>query len=111
MLFIGMAPTLLLSGCGRVQIKNHEWCADIGTQGATCAETLSTDTRDIPKEQWDNERFGQLCTTVDTFTDIKAVIEKLCSVSGRCDYETKQKIRAFFERTDVLVTKIPGAKP
>lgn len=56
-------------------------------------------------------RFGQICTNDPpdqagaTFADWKGVIEKLCSLSGDCDYQTKVKIESFFDRTDTFKSK------
>lgn len=69
----------------------------MGAQGATCFHTLSTAARDLSKAQWDAERFGQLCTQAKNFADLKALVEKLCNQSGRCDYD---KVDAFFEHVE-----------
>jgi hypothetical protein len=74
----------------------------MGTDGATCFHTLTTDQRDIPKDQWDTERFGMVCTQTINFADWKAALEKLCHMTKSCDYETKQKAEAFFERVEKL---------
>lgn len=87
---------LALSSCATVKIKNAEFCGDLGEDGAACYETLTTNHRDIPKDKWDAERFGQICTKAPVFADWKAAIEKLCSVSKRCTYEQKKQIQRFF---------------
>lgn len=85
---------LLLSGCASVQIPDTEWCGDMGSEGAACFHTLTDESRDIPKPEWDNERFGQVCTTPNDFASIKSALEKLCSMAGkRCRYYVKQAIR------------------
>lgn len=82
---------VFLSSCAKVPIHDAEWCGDIGDLGASCFHTLTNDTRDIDKSMWDVERFGMVCTKSKTFSDMKASIEKLCSVSSvRCSYEVKQ---------------------
>jgi hypothetical protein len=70
----------------------------MGEYGATCAHTLTTETRDLDKSTWDETRFGWVCESSDSFADWKAVIEKLCSVSGRCTYQEKQLVQNFFLR-------------
>ena len=84
---LSIGTVLLTSSCGTVQIKDHEFCGDLGSSGASCFHTLKTDSRDIPKPEWDAYRFGQICETADVFSDWKAVIEKLCSESHKCTYE------------------------
>lgn len=86
---------LTISGCSTVVINDAEWCADMGKLGATCVHTLTTDTRDLAKEQWDTERFGQVCTASENFANLKAAILKLCRETKMCSYETLQKINAF----------------
>lgn len=77
----------------------------MGSLGASCFHTLTTETRDVRPGAWDDERFGMVCTQAQTFADWKKVIEKLCSISGRCDYKTKQQIKAFFLKINRLEQK------
>lgn len=82
---------LLLSGCASVRIPDTEWCGDMGSEGAACFHTLTDESRDIPKAEWDDFRFGQVCTTANDFASIKSALEKLCSMAGkRCKYYVKQ---------------------
>jgi hypothetical protein len=74
----------------------------MGFQGAACFHTLIEEKRDVPKDQWDDERFGQICEKADVFADWKSVIEKLCSLSGDCDYQTKKNLKKFFERVELF---------
>ena len=86
----------LLSSCARVEIKNTEWCSDLGQEGAYCFNTLSDDSREVIKDAWDKERFGMLCTSSDDFAEWKAVILKLCRYAGkRCTYEDKIRIQTY----------------
>jgi hypothetical protein len=78
-----------------VQISDSEWCGDAGSLGASCFHTLSDQERDIEKDQWDQERFGMVCTSAETLAEWKAAILKLCKDTKRCDYETKKKIVEF----------------
>jgi len=82
--------------CANVPIPNQEWCGDMGSLGATCFKTLTPDKRDIPKTQWDNERIGEVCTTLDNFGQVKAIIEKLCNDTQLCTYEQKILLENFF---------------
>lgn len=92
---------LFLMSCSSVPIFDAEWCGDMGNLGASCFHTLTEESRDIEKAEWDAERFGQLCTKPQTFRDIKASIEKLCSASTvRCTYEIREVIRHMAEKID-----------
>jgi hypothetical protein len=94
---------MALSGCGHVTIKDAEWCGDMGDDGASCFHTLTDDTRDLPKAEWDKERFGSVCTKSENFANMKTAIEELChKAKGLCTYETRKKLNAFFEHTDQL---------
>ena len=79
-----------------------EVCGDMGSQGATCDHFLTSQPRDIDKNAWDNERFGQLCISPDAWADLKREIEQLCSVSKECDYQTEQKMKAAVARINRL---------
>lgn len=92
---------LSLSGCGkRIKITDTEWCGDMGDYGASCFRTLSSGTRDLEKPEWDQVRFGQVCTSAATLAEWKAALMKLCSDSGRCDYETKKLINNFTKKIE-----------
>lgn len=83
-----------------VKIHDQEWCGDMGSQGATCFHTLKPDTRDIPKEQWDLERFGQVCTQPNNFAEIKANLEKLCRETKDCVYI--DQTQNFFQHIETM---------
>lgn len=74
----------------------------MGPIGASCFHTITTETRTIPKPVWDIERFGMICTQSTNFAEWKATIEKLCQVTRKCDFVTKQAIAEFFARVDKL---------
>jgi len=78
----------------------------MGEYGATCAHTLTAATRDIPKSQWDQERFGQICFGSESFADWKADIENLCSLSGRCTYQQQISATRFLN----FINKVEKAK-
>jgi hypothetical protein len=91
-----------VSGCSHVEIKDSEWCGDLGDDGAICFHTLTSDTRDIQKSYWDTERIGMVCTQSDIFAEWKAVIEKLCDKAKACDYQSRTVIEYFFKRVIAL---------
>lgn len=103
-----MALLPLLSGCA-VAIHDHEFCGDMGTLGGSCFHSLTTESRDVPEPAWDDERFGMICSTADTYADLKATIEKLCSYA-HCDYDTQQKIDLFFQNVATFKSKTTETK-
>lgn len=85
-----------------------EVCADAGPDGAYCAHTQQQLERDIPKDQWDIERQGQLCLTQQAYGDNKAAVEKLCSKPGACTYEFKKKFKQATENIEKIIKKANG---
>jgi hypothetical protein len=75
----------------------------MGTIGATCDHFLKSEPRDIPKAEWDDFRFAQLCISSEAYADVKREIEQLCSSRPNlCDYQTKEALYAFFARMEKL---------
>lgn len=72
----------------------------MGNLGASCFKSISAKTRDLSKEQWDQERFGQLCTKSDSFTNWKVAIEQLCADTRLCTYEEEQLIQNLGKRVE-----------
>lgn len=99
-----------LSGCAEVPIIDSEWVGDIGEDGGVAFHTLTDESRDIPKADWDLERFGMLCTKSETFADWKGVIEKLCRSTYRCKEQNIQTLNDFFERVMSFNAKADGLK-
>lgn len=102
-----MAAPQLLSSCSSVKISDKEFCVDQGTLGGHCAHMFTTETRNIPQPDWDNFRFGQICTIDpadnlgDTFARMKNEIEELCSICNCCSYpEIKKTIKFLNEFSD-----------
>jgi len=92
-----------------VEIKDGEWCGDMGEDGAACFHTLSPDQRDIPKPEWDKERFGMICTRAENFANWKASILKLCEKKkNRCSFEFKQRVMELSERADNFISTLEG---
>lgn len=87
---------LTASSCATVLIKDQVWCADEGHLGADCYHTLTQEHLTLTKAQWDDARFGQVCTSANNFADIKGQLEKLCHESRRCSYEQVKALEAFF---------------
>lgn len=87
---------MMVLNCAHVNVPDSEWCGDKGNLGAHCSHLLTVQTRDIPKDQWDVERFGMACTKLENMTALKGVVEKLCSQTKDCTYQQKQLIEKFF---------------
>lgn len=96
-LFTTMVP-LLLSGCDQVPIKDAIAYGNKGMQGAVEFHTLAKGKRELTFEQWMQiiRTKPLVCTSVETFGDAKAAIEKLCSVCNCCSYDTKAQLAQFF---------------
>jgi hypothetical protein len=52
-----------------------------------------------------------LCTESVNFAEMKKVIEQLCHSSKNCDYATKEKLAAFFDRVERVAKKQTLVKP
>lgn len=96
---------LIISSCGHIQIKDAEWCGDLGQEGATCFHTISDANRDLTKAEWDIERFGQVCTTADSFANWKEAILKFCYLTKKCTYDAKQQIIQFNDKVQKFAEK------
>lgn len=83
---------LVNTSCAHVAINDHEWCGDKAEKGALCFHTLTNESRQLSKEEWDATRFGNICThdqpghLGETFAEMKANQEKLCNYSKICIY-------------------------
>lgn len=95
-LFIMMGAPLL--SCNQVPIKDEIFYGNKGMRGAVEFHTLNTKTREISFEDWMKllRTKPLVCSSVETFGDIKAAVEKLCSVCNCCSYETTAAIEQFF---------------
>lgn len=93
------------STCHHIEIKDHIWCGDKGSIGASCFHDLTGEKSTLTKAEWDDLRFGQICTLDPegnkgaTFADYKYFIETMCSWHKReCTTEVKKKLTEFFFR-------------
>ena len=64
----------------------------MGSLGASCFHTLSDDTRDLSKEEWDSLRFGMVCTEAENFAEWKAALLKFCESTKKCTFEVKKVV-------------------
>lgn len=96
---------MVLHNCATVAIHDEEFCGDAGPDGASCFHFLTTDSRDIPKQAWDVMREGMICESTQAFSDWKADIEKLCSISHRCTYDQQKQLEVFFSRVEIFKEK------
>lgn len=108
-----MAALMLLANCQAdlpVTINDYEFCSPPPpfNMGAACDNFLTANARFLSEEQWmqwqnDLVTAGKAveCTSSDNIANIKAEIEKLCSVAN-CDYPTLQKILKGLSKIEVL---------
>ena len=83
-------------------IKDGEWCGDVGEFGAECVHTLSPAKRTLDKVHWDVQRIGWVCTSPESFTDLKTSLQQLCAAQDICDYEDVKKTLKALERLENL---------
>jgi hypothetical protein len=95
-----------LISCAQVKIKDQEYCGDAGPLGATCFTTLSNQTRDLPPAEWDELRYGQVCTDAKNYADNVAIIQKACRVCKCCTYDAKNKIRIFKKNLQTFIYSV-----
>jgi hypothetical protein len=92
----------MASSCGSIQIKDAEWCGDMGSEGAYCFHTISNEARGLEKPDWDKERFGMVCTNPANFANWKEAILKLCEQTKNCTYEFVEMLTSFSNKVDFL---------
>ncbi len=104
---------LLEVGCGHITIYDREVCVDVGAiefpkgsgqiVGARCAHTLTKQTRNVPKAQWDQERIGQFVMNSQAYTDVETVSDQFCAAyPGICDYETRAAMQTTLTQVKPL---------
>lgn len=97
-IFVVLFVLGILNGCGTVNIKDSEWCADLGPVGASCFHVISDKERDIDKDEWDIERTGMYCGRSEAFTNLSTAILKLCRQNADCKWEeVEKKINNFLK--------------
>lgn len=57
--------------------------------------TLSGEEGELTKEEWDAKREGMVCTLADNYSDIEAILLKLCYRSRSCTYQQKKALKNF----------------
>lgn len=91
---------ILITSCTQVQIKDEQFCGDLGYQGAHCNNTLTDHPVDLNKSQWDILRYGWICEDADAFTDWKTIIQQLCDKHpSDCDYEA---LNSLFKKVEEI---------
>jgi hypothetical protein len=94
-LSIGMGLViLLLSSCQQVSINDETVYALKGPgRGAFYAHTLTTEQGSLSQAEWDVISAGMLCMSANSFGDLKAIIEQLCSYNpNECNYPQVQPV-------------------
>lgn len=113
---VSFAGTVLfsLSSCAGVTIKDSEWCGSLGSQGASCFHTLTTGSEQLTLQQWaerwDNLADPQVCSVVESFTDIKADVEELCSFNNVCTYDQTAQVQRISDKLNGVVSAAKKVK-
>lgn len=98
----------LTVSCGKVKIKDSEFCGDMGPEGATCFRLLSDESRTLTASEWEQERFGMICSKSKAFLNFKTSILKLCNITKRCTYEQRQTAKKLGENIDAFIKELNG---
>lgn len=98
---------MVVSSCGHVVIKDTEACgAYPNAKGATCAHTMTDETREMTEVEFlswlMDVKAPKVCLPTSSFADLKADIETLCHDSNLCDYEQTEKVKAFLNRVEKI---------
>lgn len=102
-----MMVALLLNGCSSVTVKDEIFYGNKGMVGAVEFHLLTTDKATLSFEQWMQLIRTQplVCTSVNNLGDLKAEIEKLCSVCNCCTYATTAAVEQFATRAKIATAK------
>lgn len=89
---------LLLLSCNQVTVKDEIMYGNKGILGAVEFHTLTKGKREVTFEEWMKLIRSKplICTSVEAFGDMKAAVEKVCSVCNCCTYETQAALEQFF---------------
>ena len=99
-----MTAALLLESCNQVPIKDEIMYGNKGVIGAVEFHTLTSDAVQLTMEEWMGLLRAEpmICTSVNTFADIKAATEQLRSVCGCCAYDTTKAMEQFFNEVKLV---------
>lgn len=89
-LLISLYIALSLSGCADVPIKDTTVCANLGSDGAHCNNTLTEKPVDYSALEWQQKSVGWLCMNSDDFNNTETAVDQLCQICGNCTYQTKE---------------------
>lgn len=101
---------LAVSGCSKIVIKDIPLYWDAGAHGAVVTHLVSEESFDVPKAQWDEQRFGYACISQPDYGWLKATLEKACSVAKICDPEEKKMMAEMFRRSDRGIDRVKSKK-
>ena len=83
----------LLASCGQIKIKDQIHCGDAGSMGASCFHTQAQNQDfDLTPSEWEEYRFGMVCTDAKNYAENVATIEKACRSCRCCSYDQKRQI-------------------
>lgn len=102
--------SLAVSSCNKIEMKDIPLHWDAGSQGAVVTHLMSDESHDIPKAEWDQQRFGYVCISQPDYGWVKATIEKACAVAKICSAEEKKMVSQFFQRADRGAHKVKSLR-
>ena len=104
-LILSISTALALQSSCAVPIKDEQFCADMGSQGAACDNLLTSNPIIIPQPAWDSMREGMFCESNQAVGDIKAEIESLCSKTP-CSYQVKEALHSIQKKMKEMTNDI-----
>ena len=81
---------VVLSSCVHIAVYDKLVCGDLGADGAHCNYTLHSEKIDIPKQRWDEKRFGWMCMSSESFNDTETAMDQLCNGNNKCKFKNKK---------------------
>lgn len=93
-----MMMVLPLLSCKSVTVHDEIFYGNKGMVGAVEFHTMTSDQRDISFEDWMQLLRTQpmICSSVNTYGDVKSSFEKVCSICNCCTDDTKKAAEEFF---------------
>ncbi len=89
--------SFVLSACS-LEVPNVNWYRDKGPLGARMTNTVSGESKDISKPEWDEIRFGMFCTDEMSFAKYQKFIEDACAMTKKCHVKDVNKALKEIEK-------------
>ena len=92
-LLLMLLLTVIVS-CKTLDVKDAEFCGNLGEDGAHCNHTLVQAPRDLTADEWKIQSIGWLCMDSQDFTNTETALDQACQLL-QCTYEEKQTLDAM----------------